>query len=272
MVGCHVEVSSATQLVTRTRMITIAALVQIIRAFGLFGGIILIPEALVGYGTLGLLEILSAVWLLTLRMESWSISTGMALFHLLWPQSIFHSFLLFVLLAMTSIISLILLAIVKWRRHYSFTALAQVETGLEWEPSTMQTRVFQLVVLAQLIKSGFLFIASYILFPVEVAWTPIPEIGILNPMPTVLLLAILELITGTELYRGKEWAFHLTLVLATLGFYETLLSLSSPVFLVSIWIILLMAMCLPKDGFYGKLRQRIFFKTNTQTYITVEQK
>ena len=65
------------------------------------------------------------------------------------------------------------------------------------------------------------------------------------------------------MYRGKDWAFQLTVIMVPLSFIETMLTLLSMVFLIAVWILFLLNTCLAKDGFYFKLNQ--WFRKETDT-------
>jgi hypothetical protein len=59
------------------------------------------------------------------------------------------------------------------------------------------------------------------------------------------------------LATGREWGFHLTLVMVPISFIETLVMFNPLAFLLSIWVLTIFIPCLARDGFYSKVLKNV---------------
>ncbi len=191
-----------------------------------------------------------------MKFEAWGIAAGFTLFHIVLPLAAV-SMTGFALIAILCTAELLFLAIVRKDGYFSFEELSKFDPADTRKAGLLQLRVFQIVVLAQIIKSIFLFQGSWIIYTfgepdLQYGWfMEIPDI------PIVIILGIVNLIAAVGFLRGHDWGFHVIVLFAAWSLFETTVSLSSPVLLISIWIIMLMTTCLSKDGFYPKLLMRV---------------
>jgi hypothetical protein len=82
-------------------------------------------------------------------------------------------------------------------------------------------------------------------------WSTVIPIG-----PVIVILLLLDLFATVGLFVGRDWGFHLTLIMVPVSFVETMLTLNPLVFLLAIWVLTIFIPCLARDGFYAKLFQR----------------
>lgn len=205
---------------------------------------------------IGIIELIIAWWFWSLKIEAWGVSAGVCFFHILVPQILGASLIAGVFILVICGIQCITLGIIRKDGGYSFVRLASVDTQEIRIPGSLQRRVFDLAVIAQLLKSVFVLLGAVILYPVLGLAELIPWLGFFPIIPVIVILGSLDLIAGVGMYLGKDWAYQLTVIMVPISFLETMLTLLSPVFLIAIWILLLLNTCLAKDGFYYKLIQR----------------
>jgi hypothetical protein len=215
-----------------------------------------------GVATLvGIVELLIAAWIWSLRIESWGISFGMSLLQILFPMLAWTSPFIHALVLVISASQILMLLKIRREGGYSFLALASVDTAEERKATSIQRNMFNLTVVAQLIKTLFVFLGAVSFLIILGPFEPVPWFGVIPLAPTALLLGLVDLVAGIQLYRGVDWGFHLTLIMAPLSVVETLLTLLQPILLLGIWIAMLVAPCWARDGFYAKLFQRTRSRT-----------
>ena len=202
-----------------------------------------------------LVEFLMARWIWSLRIESWGVAVGLSIFHILYPLALPVSEIGFGIIVVLSIVGLIVLTQARLKGYYSFTMLVKMDPPDSFQISSIQKRMFNLVTVAQLMKALTMFLGAFVVYSYEVAVEPLSWYGV-PLIPLVLSLATLDLVAAIGFHYSRDWAFQLVLLMAGLGFAETMLAWSFPVVLIAIWIITLLAPCWAKWGFYQGLHRR----------------
>jgi hypothetical protein len=240
----------------RTRTIDAVFLLHIGRAAILFVAGLLYPDLASLTGIFAIVEIFVGYWFWNQRLESWGVALGLALSHFFFPWAVYLSEVVFILLAAVGVVQVLLQYLIRRDGHYSFVSISIVQPERGTEPTMIQSVFFNLTVAAQLFKAGFLFLTGVLVYLALGASVPIPWLGYIPAVQTMLFLAGLEVLIAIAVFQGREWAFHLMLVMAVISLIEYLLSLSIFVFMLGIWIISLLTPCLAKDGFYSKFMKR----------------
>lgn len=240
----------------RSRTIDAVLLVHVIRAVILFISAAMFPAVGFVTVTLSLVELFVGFWFWKQRLESWGVAFGLAVSHLLFPWAFYIITEIFILLIVASVIQCALQLLIRLEGHYSFVSISQVQPERSTDPTTLQSIFFNLTIMAQLLKAMFLALNGYLIFLAIGPTEPIPWLEPIPVVPTIAILMLIEVIVALAVFQGREWAFHLMLVLATFSIVEFLLSFSIFVFMLGMWIITLLAPCLAKDGFYSKFMKR----------------
>ena len=255
MNGCYVNISSG-HTRPKSNTVKLSSIFHIIRGI-LFIGLGLFAFDWLGFFVgIGVVEFILARWLWSLRIEAWGVATGFSIFHLIYPLALSVSFIGFLSILIVSILALVTLALVRYQGYYSYVELAKIDPVETIQASPIQKSVFNLVIVAQLVKVLFMYlggmmIASYEAVEEILYWYDFPL------LPLVMILGTLDLIAAIGFYRGYDWAFQLLLVMAGLGFAETILAGSIPIVLIAVWIITLMMPCWVKWAFYPKVLHRV---------------
>ena len=246
---CHSELQSTSSL-SRFKPKEITAAIHISRAV-LFSIIMLLdPISNFFIAWFCFFELVVARWLLSLRMEAWGIAMGMCFFHFLLPVVSSISTIASSGILLLSIGEVILLFQIRKEGLFNFSKLPKYNRESITHPMTIQRNVFYLIILAQFFKTIFVIVGTYIVFYVEGLGGTILWLFNIPRIPLLLTLAGIDSAVIFGLYAGKEWAFHITIVMAVVGFVETLFAWMPWIILISIWIIILMLPCWAKDGFY----------------------
>ena len=116
--------------------------------------------------------------------------------------------------------------------------------------------MFHLAVLAQIMKSLVVIVGGFAALPFLGWFDPIPWLYPIPLIPAILLLGLMDFIAGWGFFAGRDWGFHLTVVMVPVSFIETLLTLNGMVVLLGIWTLTILIPCLAKDGFYSNLLRR----------------
>jgi hypothetical protein len=193
------------------------------------------------------------VW--SLRTEAWGVTVGLGVFHIIYPLALPLSIIGFGIIAGLSILQIVTLIHVRMKGYYRFTLLAKMDPPDQFQITTVQKRMFNLVTVAQLMKALTMYLGALALYSYEISFETLYWYGI-PQLPLVLILGTLDLIAALGFHLSRDWAFQLVLIMAGLGFAETMLAWSFPVVLVAVWIITLLAPCWAKWGFYQKLHRR----------------
>lgn len=264
--GCHVNIASVH---TRPKSISI----RIASALGLAKGVMftafafVFPEGLGLLLGLGIIEIIIARWIWSLRIESWGVAVGFSIFHILFPLALPVSATAFLIVIGLSLLEITFLVHARMRGYYSFVLLAKMDPPDTFQVTSIQKRMFNLVTIAQLMKTASMLLGVYVVYSYEVTVEPLFWYGV-PQVPLILTLAALDLVAAIGFHFSRDWAFQLVLVMAGLGFAETMLAWSIPVLLLAVWIITLLAPCWAKWGFYQGLHRR--FHMNHQIEDNVE--
>ena len=246
---------SVEQPYIRTNYVKLNSVLHIARGiifFVLYFAIITTTDILLG---IAVVEMIVAWWFWSMKIEAWGVSAGVSLFHVLFPETLGVSLIAGLVILVICGIQLVLLGIIRNDGGYSFVRIASVDTQEIRVPGDLQRRVFGLAVLAQLLKAFFVLLGAIMLYPVVGLTEAIPWLGTIPVVPIIVIMGIVDLLAGLAMYMGKDWAFHLTVIMVPLSFIETMITLLAPVFLVAVWILFLLNTCLAKDGFYYKLNQ-----------------
>ncbi len=222
------------------------------------------PEGMVLLLGVGIIEIIIARWIWSLRIEAWGVAVGFSIFHILFPLALPVSAVGFWIIVGLSMSEITFLAQSRLKGYYGFVMLAKMDPPDSFQIVGIQRRMFNLVTIAQLMKTLSMFLGVYAVYSYEATIEPLSWYGV-PQVPLVLLLASMDLIATVGFHYSRDWAFQLVLVLAGLGFAETMLAWSVPVMLLAIWIITLLAPCWAKWGFYQGLHRR--FHAGSQNKI-----
>ena len=195
-------------------------------------------------------ELVVARWLWSLRMEAWGIAMGLCFFHLLLPVVSSISIIVSSGIILLSVAEIFLLFLIRKEGYFNFSKLTNYDQDSIKQPMNVQRNVFYLIIIAQFFKAIFVIVGIYIVFYVEGFSGSIPWLFDMPRVPFLLALAGIDSVVILGLYAGKEWAFHITIVMAVVGFVETLFAWMPLIILISVWIIILMLPCWAKDGFY----------------------
>jgi hypothetical protein len=195
-------------------------------------------------------ELVVARWLWSLRMEAWGIAMGLCFFHLLLPVVSSISIIVSSGILLLSVTEVFILFLIRKEGFFNFSKLAKYNKDSITQPMNIQRNVFYLIIAAQFFKAIFVIMGTYIVFYVEGFSGSIPWLFNMPRVPLLLALAGIDSAVILGLYAGKEWAFHITIVMTVVGFVETLFAWMPLIILISVWIIILMLPCWAKDGFY----------------------
>lgn len=250
--GCQVQLS-VEQPYIRTNYVRMNTLLHVLRGFIFIALSLFTTNTTTIVLGIGIVEFIVAWWFWSLKIEAWGVSTGVGLFHIIFPETFGISVIAGSSIFILSVIQCIILGIIRRDGGYSFVSLANVDSQEIRIPGDLQRRVFSLVVIAQLLKSFAVLFGAFMLYPIIGLTEPIPWLGIIPVIPIIVILGMLDLLAGVAIYLGRDWAFQLTVIMVPLSFIETMLTLLSPVFLIAIWVLFLLNTCLAKDGFYYKL-------------------
>jgi hypothetical protein len=215
----------------------------------------IVEDVFMVFLALGVAESFVAWWFWNLKLESWGLSVGICLFHLIFPSTLGIELLSTVLVLATALVQLFILGLVRSEGGFSFVQIALLDQAEMREATPVQNRMFQLAVVGQgmktvsLIMGGFTYsvIALAEVFP----WSHIPVV------PVVIILILLDGVATFGLYLGRDWGFHLTLTMVPLSFLETILTLNPLAFLLAIWVLTIFIPCPARDGFYSKVFKNV---------------
>jgi hypothetical protein len=253
--GCQVQLS-AEQPYFRTDKVKTVSLLHILRSVVFIALSFAIDDGFATLIAIGLAELFVAWWFWGLKMESWGLSVGVCIVHFLFPMSLGISLIGGSIILGTAVIQMAVLVLIQNEGGYSFNQLAYLDQSETRESTMEQRRMFQLAVLAQAMKS-IAVIAGGLAALIFLGWfDPIPWLDPVPLIPLTLTLGFVNLLAGFGFYAGRNWGFHLTLVMVPVSFIETLLTLNGLIFLLGIWILTILIPCLAKDGFYTKLFTR----------------
>jgi hypothetical protein len=109
--------------------------------------------------------------------------------------------------------------------------------------------VGQILKVTSLVLGGFSYsvIAATVILP----WSHIP-VG-----PVIILMILADVAAAIGLYIGRDWGFHLTLIMVPLSFIETILTLNPLAFMLAIWVLTIFIPCLARDGFYSRVFKNV---------------
>ncbi len=254
--GCQVQLSSE-QPYFRTDKVKTVVYLHIIRAATLVTMSFMADEVSTILVGIGFAELVVAWWFWNLKMESWGLSIGVCMFQLLFPTTLGISLYGGAIILGVTVVQIALLGVIRLEGGYSYNHLAQLDQADTRAADVIQNRMYQLAVLAQIMKS-FVVLAGGFVFLSFLGWfDPIPWLFPVPLVPVVFLFGFTDFLASYGFFTGRDWGFHLTLAMVPVSFIETLLTLNTLVFLLGVWILTILIPCLAKDGFYAKLFNRM---------------
>ena len=262
--GCQVQLSTE-QPYFRTEKVKAASFLHCLRAVSYFALSFAVDDVFMMLVWIGLAELFVAWWFWSLKMESWGLSMGVCIVQFFFPVSLEISPVGGSIILGIAAVQMGVLILIRLEGGYSFNQLARLDQAETREASAIQSRMFHLAVSAQLLKSLAVIAGGVVALPFLGWLYPVPWFSSLPLIPLTLLLGIVNLIAGYGFFTGRDWGFHLTLIMVPVSFIETMLTLNGLIFLLGIWIFTILIPCLAKDGFYSKLFRRIRHETVEHT-------
>ena len=262
--GCQVQLSTE-QPYFRTDKVKAVSLLHILRAIVYFTLSFVVDDVFMTLVWIGLAELFVGWWFWSLKMESWGLSLGVCVVQFLFPISLEISLIGGSVILGAAAVQIVVLVLIRLEGGYNFNQLAHLDQAETREADMIQSRMFQLAVLAQIMKSLAVLVSGLAILTVLGWFDPIPWLSSLPLIPVILILGIMNLIAGFGFFTGKDWGFHLTVVMVPVSFIETMLTLNGVIFLLGIWILTILIPCLAKDGFYSKLFRRVRQETSGHT-------
>jgi hypothetical protein len=183
-------------------------------------------------------------------METLGIAMGICVFHFLLPLAFYISVPIYVGILLLSACEGITLFLIWREGYFNFSKLRKIDKESITKPITIQKVMFYLIILAQFFKSIFVIIGTYFIFDIAGLMGPVSWLFNVPIVPILIVLAGVDSVVVLGLFLGKEWAFHTTIMMAVVGFVETLYAWTPMIVLISVWIITLVLPCWGKDGFY----------------------
>ncbi len=270
--GCQVQLSIE-QPYFRTNKVKAVSYLHVLRAIVYIALSFVIDDVFMTLAWIGIAELFLAGWFWSLKMESWGLSMGLCVVQFLFPISLGISLIGGSIILGAAIVQMVLLALIRGEGGYNFNQLAHLDQAETREAGLLQRRMFHLAVLAQIMKSLAVLVSGLAALAFLGWLDPILWLSPLPLVPITLLLGTVNLIAGLGFFTGKDWGFHLTIIMVPVSFIETLLTLNGLIFLLGIWILTIMIPCLAKDGFYSKLfsRNRANYFGHTQEVIKTQE-
>jgi len=259
--GCQVQLS-VEQPYFRNLMVKGISFLHILRALVFCVMSFAVDDVFMVFLAMGAAEAVVAWWFWKLKLESWGLSVGICLFHLIFPSTLGIELISTVIVLSTSLVQGFLLGLVRAEGGFSFVEIALLDQAETREATPVQIRMFQLAVVGQglktvsLVLGGFQYtiIAAAVILP----WSYIPAV------PVVLMMILFDGIATVGLYAGRDWGFHLTLIMVPLSFIETILTLNPLAFMLAVWVLTIFIPCLARDGFYSKVFENVRKEFNPQ--------
>ncbi|MGY5875495.1 MAG: hypothetical protein RTU30_07100 [Candidatus Thorarchaeota archaeon] len=253
--GCEVNISYPASILNRNRILLVA-LLHVTRAI-VFIAISFTPaDVLFIFAWVGLLELLLARWFWSVRMESWGLVMGISLVHILFPATIDISILAFITITTISLLEIVLLGVIRREGAFSYIAMALTEPDQPIEVAPVERTMFNLTILAQVTKVAFVFLGILELSTILNITDPIPWIPFLPLIPFALFLCVIDIVAIIGFIQGRDWAFHLLVIMSCIGFVETVVAWAPMVILIAIWVVMLLMPCWVKNEFYRRVRIR----------------
>jgi hypothetical protein len=252
--GCEVQLS-VEQPYFRNLMVKGISLLHIVRALVFLAMSFAVDDVFMVFLFMGAAETVVAWWFWNLKLESWGLSTGICFFHLIFPSTLGIEMISTVLILSTSLVQAFVLGVVRAEGGFSFVEIALLDQAEKREATPVQKRMFQLAVMGQGLKTLSLVLGGFsVAMYAAVMVLPWPNIPV---SPVILLMILVDSIATVGLYFGRDWGFHLTLIMVPISFIETLLTLNPLAFMLAIWILTIFIPCLARDGFYSKVFENV---------------
>ena len=270
--GCQVQLSTE-QPYFRTDKVKIVTLLHSIRAVVFLGLSFTVDDVFMTLVWIGLAELFVAWWFWSLKVESWGLSFGVSVVQFLFPISLEVSLIGGSIILGSATAQMVILLLIRRDGGYSYKQLAHLDQAETREADMMQTRMFQLAVLAQLMKSIAVIASGFAILTVLDYRDPIPWLNPIPLVPLTLALGFVDLIAGYGFHSGRDWGFQVTMVMVPVSFIETLLTLNGLIFLLGVWIFTIMIPCLARDGFYSRLFKKVRMESvgHTQEVIKTQE-
>ncbi|MGY5852225.1 MAG: hypothetical protein RTU92_01505 [Candidatus Thorarchaeota archaeon] len=252
---CQVNVSYPASITNHNRTLLIS-LLHVTRAIVLVAISFTPADVLFIFAWIGLLELLLARWYWSLRMESWGLAMGISLVHILFPATIDISLLAFAAITALCLLEIVLLGVIRREGAFSYVAMALTEPDQPIEVSAVEKKMFDLTILAQVTKVAFVILGIIGLSTIMTITDSIPWIPFLPLVPFALFLSLIDIVTIIGFIQGRDWAFHLLVIMSCIGFVETVVAWAPMVILIAMWIVMLLMPCWVKNEFYRRVRIR----------------
>jgi hypothetical protein len=248
--GCEVQLSTK-QPYFRTFKVKLVTLLHFFRAIVFAVLSFMVDDVFMVFLALGVAEVFIAWWFWNLKIEGWGLSMGICILHLIFPSALGIEMVSTILVLAASLVQAFVLGLIRAEGGFSYVEIALLDQAEKREATPVQKRMFQLSVMGQGLKTlsmvlgGFTFqiMAAEVVLP----WTFIPV------SPVIFLMILTDGIATAGLYLGRDWGFHLTLLMVPISFIETMLTLNPLVFMLAIWVLTIFIPCLARDGFYSKV-------------------
>ncbi len=252
--SCQVNVSYPESVINHNRILLIS-LLHVTRAI-IFIAISFTPaDVLFIFAWVGVLELILARWFWSIRMESWGLAAGISLVHILFPMTVEISPLAVVAITTLSLVEIILLAIIRHDGAFSYVTMALTEPDQSIEVASVERRMFDLTLMAQVIKVLFVVLGIVGLSTVLTITDSIPWFPFLPLIPFAVVLCLIDIIVIIGFIQGRDWAFHLLVIMSCIGFVETVVAWAPMVILIAMWIVMLLMPCWVKNEFYRRVRK-----------------
>ncbi|MFW9963448.1 MAG: hypothetical protein ACFFCX_07785 [Candidatus Sifarchaeia archaeon] len=267
--GCQLQLSTE-QAYFRTGKVKAVRFLHIVRAIMMITMSFIVDDVFLTLVGFGVVELFIAWWFWSLKMESWGLSMGVCIVQLLFPVSFGISIFGGIVILGTAAVQIVVLALIRIEGGYSFSQLAYLDQADTREATVLQSRMFHLAVLAQAIKSLVVLVGGLVALSFLGWFEPIPWLPPIPLVPLTFMMGLVNLTATCGFFTGRDWGFHLTVIMVPVSFIETMLTLNGLIFLFGIWILTILFPCLAKDGFYIKLFKRIREKSGRHTQEVIK--
>lgn len=270
--GCQVQLSNE-QPYFRTIKVKTVGYLHIIRAATMVTMSFMADDVFTILVGIGFAELVVAWWFWNLKMESWGLSVGVCIFQLLFPTTLGISLYGGAIILGATVVQMAVLGLIRLEGGYSYNHLAQLDQADARVANVVQNRMYQLAVLAQIMKSFVVLVGGIVSLSFLGWFDPIPWLFPVPLVPVVFICCFTDFLASFGFFTGRDWGFHLTVAMVPVSFIETLLTLNTLIFLLGVWILTIMIPCLAKDGFYAKLfnRMRTSVDGHTQEVIKTQK-
>jgi hypothetical protein len=184
--------------------VILVVLLHLLRALAFLTAAIIMSAEFIVPLMMGLVELVVAYWIWSLRMDAWGLSLGVALLHLLYPSLWTVSPLGSLLISASTVIQILALFAVRKDGGFNFNQIYSVDTQETRTAGSIQNRMLQLVVVTQTMKAVAMLFAGVMFLTLETISPFPPWLGLIPVGPFALGLAVLDLAAAVQLHAGAE--------------------------------------------------------------------